>query len=1372
MPRGHRAIAAAAAIGALLCAAAPASARSLPSPAVTFVTALRQPGGGELRRATTTLVDVPTPLRVDAGAGPDLLATVVLLSTSRATLVVDRLPGASAALPASVEAVARDPTGGSLGRQRIAVGYDARAGGAPRRFRATVLFGVGGDPQHLAVTQTASGALDGLATTASLFDPGAGGARLREERLGVGFAPVPASIRADVTFASPRIDARVTTSAPAAATIDGALSDGDDVSALHAVVDRLPTEVGVSYGEDADGRPTVAYDAVDPIASIRARFEHRTGGRLREAVDAAIDDLPGRLRFALTGASAGMLTASAPVGQIDVAAARNGEPLAVAGSEPGVRAYARGDFASFALRLRGLQEASVDAAGAIAVDATIAAQPFGVAIDANGLRVAGTIADLPAHLSLRADLAAGAIDYDGHGAGIRTIALRARGRFGGGVRRISATVTRLPPAAHVRFTRTRRRPTRFAFAASQPLGTIDVVATSGRAPPRVARDRDVLYLRDVRGSFVVHGRVSGLRRVAFAAPLDGRGPLAVSIRRASRRPIDVDVRTRVARSARDPLVVEGSLSGLPDAMRLRVEGDRGLHAAYDASAPLGAIHLAARGGGLPALARSVRLDVRDLPRRLRIDQARPGRAFTASAQPAVGSLSVAIASRGVPRPVAGSGSGLRIAGSSLAARLRGLRRVVVRTGSPLRLDATLARQRFAVTVDRPGLRLTGTIDRLPSRIGLLVDLPHGLVDYDGHGESIARIALAVAARRALLGRARRVGLTIASFPSGARVHLDRRAGSFAFDASRPLGTVDVSATDGTPLPGSPADRDLVYYRDVPGAYALHARLSGLRRVAYGSSPISVELGRAGGRPVDVDVQTALAGSATPLVLAGRLDGLPRLVHVTLRGEGRALAADYDASDRLRGLHLTARGGPLPASARSARLDIDDLPRSVRIRVPGDGTFAADADGAVGSLGVAVAPAGEARPVAGSGSGLRYVADGPRAGIAVRLRGLRHVALTRQSPLTLEATLARQPLAFTVDLPRAGQRLTGTLADLPRRIGLTFATGGTLVDYDGHGERIDRIAFDARGRRPLFGRARHVFGTIAGFPSGRLQLSRGGATRVQFAASQPIEEVDVTATNGPAAPPAPAGRDLVRYHDAGRSFLAHVRVSGLRRVAFAAPQGGPITAAIARSSARPLDVDVRTVVQRGRRPLVVRGSLAGLPSDLRVGLRTAGGVHATYAASGPLRAISLTASGPPLPARVRLDVRGLPDRLEIDVPDARRPRFSSVASGPVQRIALDVRGRTALFGRARRLHATIDDLPARLRLAPGRGGLVFEASRPIGRVRLAASDGCGPAPPGFADGADGLYYRDLPSRYAVSARRSGLRPLAYSASPLTIGVARP
>lgn len=1306
---------------------APARAASLPNPSITFLTVHEEPGAGELRRATTTLIDVPTLLRVDAGPSPDLLATAVVLSTSRVGIVIDRLPGSRAPLPASVEAIARDPTGSGLGRQRIAVGYDARGGAAPWRFRATALLRVGGDPNRFVVQQVVGGATEGLATIAELFDPGAAGARLRRERLAIGFAPVAGSVRVDATFASPRIAVGVTTSAPATATIAGSLDDGAGVQSLRAVVDRLPSSVSVAYTEDG-GLPRLTYDAGAPIASIRARYEHRVGGELREAAVAAVDDLPGHLGFALTSPTAGNFHASAPIGQVDVAAARNGEPLPVAGAQPGVRLDRRSDFASFGVRLRGLQDARVDATGPVAVDAVIARQPFGVAIDdrVGGLRVSGTIADLPARPSLRVDLPGGAIVYDGHGATIGRIALVARGRFGA-LRRVVATIDRLPTGA-VRFATRRRSPTRISFAASKPLGAVDLVATSGRSPPRVPAGRDVLYYHDVRDAFVAHVRVSGLRRVTFVAPPAGaRGPVVASIARVSRRPIHVDVRARFGSAARAPLVVKGRLVGLPDTMRLRLEGRRGLRVAYDGSAPIGAIHLTARGGGLPALARRVRLDVRDLPRRLRVDQSRAGKVIEATADRAIGSLSVAVAARGPARPVSGSGSGLRIAGAGLALRLRGLRRVLVRTPAPLRLEATLARQRFAVTVDdaRSGVLLRGTIADLPARLSATVDLPRGTIAYDGHGDAIGRIALQATARRALFARARNVALTIAGFPSGARVRFDRRAGSFAFDASRPLGAVDVSATDGnTPVPALGGDG--VVYRDVPDTYAVRARISGLRRVSVASNPLSVAFSRASALPVSVDVRAAVPGSAAPLVLTGGLAGLPRDVRLALNRAGGGLRADYAASGRLGALHLHARGGPL----RDARLDVLDLPRTLAVSAPGDGTFDARASGPVGSLGVAVASRGAARPVTGSGSGLRVVTDGPKAGIAVRLRGLRRVSLLDASPLSLRATLARQPLAFTVDLPRAGQRLTGEIDALPSRVGLRIGAGASSIEVDGGGEVVERIAFDATARRPIFARARRVSGTISGFPSGRLALrrARGALARFAFTASRPIGRIDVTASDGSDVPAGDAAHDRVYYRDDGGRYGVGVRVSGLRRVAFAAPRdgrGGPVTASIGRSSSRPIDVDVRTVVARGRAPLVLNGGLAGLPSDLVLALRTAGGVRASYRASGPLRSLRLTARGGPLPARLRrvtLGARDVPERLD-------------------------------------------------LRLAPGTSRIAFAASRPIGQLRLVATDGCG-AVPSFADGADGLYYRDLRSRFAVRAQLTGLERIAYTASPLALTVARP
>ena len=129
-------------------------------------------------------------------------------------------------------------------------------------------------------------------------------------------------------------------------------------------------------------------------------------------------------------------------------------------------------------------------------------------------------------------------------------------------------------------------------------------------------------------------------------------------------------------------------------------------------------------------------------------------------------------------------------------------------------------------------------------------------------------------------------------------------------------------------------------------------------------------------------------------------------------------------------------------------------------------------------------------------------------------------------------------------------------------------------------------------------------------------------------------------------------------------------------------------------------------------------MTGLPSDLTFGLSTAGGVHASYRASGPLRSMRLTATGPPLPSRLRrvtLGARDVPERLD-------------------------------------------------LRIAPGTSRIAFDASRPIGQLRLVATDGCGDVP-AFRDGADGLYYRDLRSRFAVRAQLTGLRRSPTRPAPL-------
>jgi hypothetical protein len=1373
----------AAALVALLSAwCAPASAATVPNPTITFVTVSKQPGGGEIRRATTTLVDVSTPLRVDAGAGPDLLATVVLLSLNRISLVIDRLPGSTAPLPASIEAVAHDPLG-TLGRQRLAVGYDARGGRAPQHFKATVFLGAGGD---IGVQQDVTGATDGLATLASLFDPGAGGTRLRPERIAVGFAPVPASLRVDAKLATPHVHVRIATAQRTTATVDGALDDGTAVQTLQATVAGLPRALDIDYDENADHRPVVTYQATERIDAIRARYEHHGGGGPPVTVTAAIAGLPSELRFALTGDASGVFTTNEAIGQVDIAAASNHEPLQVGGTEPGVRIVATPEFASFAVRLRGLQSASVDAGNAIHVDATIARQPFGVSVHlAKKLRVDGAIKGLPSRVQLGIDLARGAIDYEAGTEAIKEIALVAKGSLLPlHLHRIAATIRDLP-SGHVRFTPGQL--SRIAFDGAEPIRLIDVVATAKNQRVPNAHGRDVIYLRDGR-RFAAHVRVSGLRVVRVTL-LGKHTPLRVSLERRGGRPIGVNVRARVNTTSKEALAVKGTLT-MPGKMRLRLAPGRALHLTYAASGR-GAIHLSARGAGLPKAARSVRVDVDGLPRTLTVDQSHAGNVFEATASEPIRSLGVAIAARGIARPVSGSGPGLRIVGSSeFAVRVRGLRRFVVRTKDPLSLDATIERQPFAVTVDQPGLRVTGTLANLPHRLGLRLDLRHGRIDYDGGTESIERVAAALTSQKPIFQGARHVALTIDKLPS-VHAHYDLDNGRFSFDASAPLGTVDLAAWEQARAPGAgTAGRDLVSYRDQPGAFAARVRMTGVSHVGVVLDPWTVNLRRSGGRPIDVDVRS---GTGDPLVVNGHVDGLPSDLTVKLGGEAGGTRVQYDAAEPLGGLHLFAGGGPLGANAL---VDITGLPRHVVVNKPRGDTFDVRADAPVGEVSVAYRKKGRPQPVAGSQPGVRVILDGPDEEIAARLRGIRSATLLSTSPLHIQGEIARQPLSVLVDSPKAGLRVTGTLANLPERLRLKFAPEDGVVEYDGGTQRIDRVTFDATSTKPLLLGRKHIFGTVLGLPSARLLL-RGdgrGTPGVTLNARAAVDQVDVTLADGTATAPAGrAGHDLVYYHDLLARHVYRVRVSGVRKFRLALPDvsGRPIVARLDRASPVPVDVDVKLFIdskkakkavaarKRPPAPLWIKASLSGIPGTLEFQLRTEGGIFARLAGSGPVGFVHVAASGTPLPKGLRdatLDVRGAPNRFGVGIPDSPNTQFTYNGSGDVRQIALgaQARGSKPLFQGATRVRAAVDGVPKTLTLmlSAKAGGVDFFASKPIGRLSLVATGPGNKPAPAFADGSDGLYYRDVRGRYAVRAQVTGLKRIVYEPKPLKVVVERP
>ena len=308
------------------------------------------------------------------------------------------------------------------------------------------------------------------------------------------------------------------------------------------------------------------------------------------------------------------------------AASGSGEPLAVAGDAAGrARRPPR--------RFRVVRRAAARAAGRRAStpparggrrDDRPAAVRRRSATTVRGLRVSGAIADLPARAeparrpARRGDRLRRPRRDDRPDRARRARAGSARC---GGSRRRSTACRR----ARVRFaTGRRKRATAISFNATRPLGAVDLVATSGRAPPRAPAGRDVVYYRDVRDRAACGGRARvaacGFGRTLRERRRRGAGRSRRPARRprASRacagcgsccpspgagrsraltveRPADRRRRAGALRllAAARP---HGQADGLPGKMAVRLRAAARCTPPTTASAPIGAIHLAARGG--------------------------------------------------------------------------------------------------------------------------------------------------------------------------------------------------------------------------------------------------------------------------------------------------------------------------------------------------------------------------------------------------------------------------------------------------------------------------------------------------------------------------------------------------------------------------------------------------------------------------------------------------------------------------------------------------------------------------------------------------------------------------------------------------------
>ena len=489
------------------------------------------------------------------------------------------MPLETSALPVSVELIVDDPTVAALPRERIHLGYDARATRAPRLFRSLITLAEepNGDPRVRLENQASYGLSnpEALTVVGGLFD---GESLDRSDPLGgrLTYTPMPPMSHIDLGIGE-RYRVGLGASTPVALDAEVEMVTGANEKRATAHLAPLPTSLEASYvpGATADQR-TVTITSAATVGDVDLGYRETEGGTPLLGAVLHASDLPTEVTVEQTAERAGSVETNGAFGSVEFGLA-DGDPVLGTADGPYVNLVDDGTHSSVAARIDGLRRASVDATDAIVADIEVTPagrKPVVVDVQRPGLVVAGEVANLPEHLSLVADLDGPTVTYDGFGHGLDhvTIEADADAPLFARATHLRAHATNLPPAFELAV-RKRHLETDAGVVlldgvevtSTAPIGTVEFEADDGEASVLPAA-RGATYL-DTPARFAVAARVDGFERVSMLNRIGGWTELGTTL---GAGPFHVKVQTNDPTVPNDALLVEGDVLDLPHVLDARV----------------------------------------------------------------------------------------------------------------------------------------------------------------------------------------------------------------------------------------------------------------------------------------------------------------------------------------------------------------------------------------------------------------------------------------------------------------------------------------------------------------------------------------------------------------------------------------------------------------------------------------------------------------------------------------------------------------------------------------------------------------------------------------------------------------------------------
>lgn len=865
---------------------------------VEVLTQFKRADGSMLVRRHLTLIGVPALVNADADVLPDLVVTPTIRNIHQFGLRIERLMTETGTLPVSVELIVDDPTaGGALPRDQIHFGYDARDTRAPRLFHSVIDIGeeANGDPRVRIDNEAGYGMSTPrpLTVVGGLFD---GESLDRSDPLGgrLTYSPMPPSSSLDLGIGE-RYRVGLGASQPVALDAEVEMVTGANEKRATAHLAPLPKSLEASYvpGATADQR-TVTITSSATVADVDLGYRETDGGTPKLGAVLHATDLPTQVTVRQTAERAGSVETDGAFGSVEFGLA-DGDPVLGTADGPYVNLVDDGTHSSVAARVDGLRRASVDATDAIVADLEVTPagrKPVAIDVVRPGLTVTGSVADLPEHMTLNADLDGPVVSYDGHGQGIDDIAIEAVSDEPLFARAtdLRAHVTGLPAAFVFEVRKRHVEPSPgvvvldgVEVTSSAPIGTVELEADDGGASVLPA-GTGATYV-DTPARFAVAARVTDFERVSLLNRIGGWTELGTTL---GAGPFHVKVQTNDPAVAGDALLVEGDILDLPHVLDARVRPPSETHDGafeLDASDGIEAIDvrvepqlpLLQRDGADPDVAV---IGLEGVPAELEADIVATDAGASITLDHAVGEVEALLTSG--PAGVIGddeddSGAYLRVLDDQFVAmgRLSGVTRLEF-AADPILVDvATAQPQPFSIdariddpTDSMPTATITGAIHDLPSSL-TFSELGDGFLwEAQDPITSLTLDAANLPGGAPNDGGVHFADLEIDQIPESFRIRAGGDTSGVEVIGPGAIGRIAAQVSDAEhPLLGSFEGSDnavvlegLDAVGDIPPTFTAFVRIHDLRKAHYtstdeSSSTMDVAFGGADPAAINVDVDT-------------------------------------------------------------------------------------------------------------------------------------------------------------------------------------------------------------------------------------------------------------------------------------------------------------------------------------------------------------------------------------------------------------------------------------------------------------------------------------------------------------------------------------